>query len=151
MRVRVRSSAFTPRNEHTGEEFDPTVVRAATNQKIANAMAAVLFEMDGLTIDENVIEFTFGRGDNAETYQVDKPTPEPVELEDAINLQEGPQDEDYVQYNEKERHDLLRLLDTMFNDAQRIIGQGEQVPGSMTSNAENVGVTAEFRKIYQSE
>ena len=104
--------------------------------------------MKGLLIEEDVLELTFGRGDNAETYQVEKPE---VDLEDAIELQEGPHGVGDTQYTQNERHGLLSLLEQITMDARRIIGQGEPVPASMTNNAGTVGVTAKFRKLYEPE
>ena len=152
MRIRVRSSRFTPIDESTGEAFEPTTVRAATNQKIANAIAGVLFELKGLRIEEDTLEFSFGRGNNAEVYEVEKP--DDADLE--IDLQVGPQEEgmefeEDVQYTETEGHDLLRLLDTVVNDVQRIIAHNEPIPPSMRNNAGSVGVTVKFRKLYPSE
>ena len=73
MRIRLNSSMFTPKEANTGELFDPKTVRAATNQKIADAVGGVLYGTNGLLIEEDVIEITFGRGKNAEIYQTKRP------------------------------------------------------------------------------
>ena len=152
MRIRVRSSAFTPLDANTGEAFEPTTVRAATNQKVANAIAGVLFGLKGLRIEEDTLEFSFGRGDNVEVYQVDKPNESALEIDLQVGPQaEGVEFEEDVQYTETEGHDLLRLLDTVVNDVQRIIAHNEPIPSSMRNNAGSVGVTVKFRKLYPSE
>ena len=152
MRIRVRSSAFTPIDANTGEELAPVTVRAATNQAIANAIAGVLFGLKGLRLEEGMLEFSFGRGDNVEVYQVEKP--DDTDLE--IDLHAGPEEgvtepHEGEQYTEIEKHELLRLMDHVVNDAQRILAEGVPVPSSLTNNAGSVGVTLKLRKLYPFE
>ena len=145
MRVRVRTSQFTPSDENTGEAIAPTTVRAATNQKIANAIAGVLYGLKGLSIEEDMLEFSFGRGDNVEVYQVEKPDDTDLEIDLHAGPEEGvtePHEDE--QYTELEKHELLRLMDHVVNDAQRILAEGEPVPSSLTNNAGSVGVTLQL-------
>ena len=148
MRIRVRTSQFTPSDENTGEAIAPTTVRAATNQKIANAIAGVLFGLKGLSIEEDMLEFSFGRGDNVEVYQVEKPDDTDLEIDLHLGPEEGIESDEDEQYNDFERRDLLRLMDNVVNDAQRLIAEGGQVPSSLTENAGSVGVTLQLRKLY---
>ena len=152
MRIRVRSSAFTPVDANTGEELAPTTVRAATNQKVANAIGAVLFGMKGLELGVDILEFSFGKGANAEVYQVKQPTDADLEIDLHLGPEEGitESDED-EQYTELEKHELLRLMDNVVNDAQRLLAEGGQVPSSLTENAGSVGVSLKLRKLYPVE
>ena len=154
MRVRVRTSQFTPSDENTGEAIAPTTVRAATNQKIANAIADVLYGLKGLSIEEDMLEFSFGRGDNVEVYQVEKPDDTDLEIDLNLGPQEGVEgmeSDGDEQYTELEKHELLRLMDHVVNDAQRILAEGVPVPSSLTNNAGSVGVTLKLRKLYPVE
>ena len=154
MRIRVRSSAFTPVDANTGEELAPTTVRAATNQKVANAIGAVLFGMKGLELGVDILEFSFGKGANAEVYQVEKPDDTDLEIDLNLGPQEGVEgmeSDGHEQYTELEKHELLRLMDNVVNDAQRLLAEGGQVPSSLTENAGSVGVSLKLRKLYPVE
>ena len=52
-------------------------------------------------------------------------------------------------FDDKDRKELLRILDAEYADARDIILSKESIPSSMTHNSATVGISIAFRKLHE--
>ena len=79
MRLNIKTDNFTVLDAN-GNPIDKQVFVGAISRKLTQALGEVIYGLDGANVQEETLEFTVGRGQNAATYQIKKPADD-VEIE----------------------------------------------------------------------